>query len=86
MPDRWIQKTIKRKSRKYKPRGKGALTAEAERHGMTVSQFIKHVTKNPDKYNKITKQRVNLAKTLIKLSKRKSKKSNKTKKSKKSKK
>lgn len=49
---------------KGKPRGKGALTAQAKRHGMTVQEFIKEVNKNPDKYRKITKQRVQLAKTL----------------------
>ena len=49
---------------KGKPRGKGALTAQAKRHGMTVNQFIKEVVKNPSKYRRITKQRVQLAKTL----------------------
>jgi len=49
---------------KGKPRGKGTLTAQAKRHKMTVNQFIREVTKNPDKFRKITKQRVKLAKTL----------------------
>jgi len=49
---------------KGKPRGKGTLTAQAKRHKMTIAQFIREVNRNPDKFRKITKQRVQLAKTL----------------------
>ena len=57
----------KKKGTKGKPRGPGTLTAQAKRHGMSVKQFIRHVNNNPKNFRKITKQRVNLAKTLMKL-------------------
>ena len=62
----WIQKALKNKGAKNKPRGEGTLTTSAKQHHMSVKQFAKDVDKNPDKYKKITKQRVNLYKSLKK--------------------
>ena len=62
----WIQETLDRKGKKGKPRGEGTLTAQAKREGMSVAQFAKEVEMRPDEYDKITKQRVNLYRTLKK--------------------
>ena len=62
----WIQKALKNKGVKHHPRGEGTLTTQAKLHNMTVKQFAKEVDKNPEKYKKITKQRVNLYKSLKK--------------------
>ena len=63
----FIQDALERTGKKGKPRGKGTLTNQAEAVGMSVAQFAKQVVAEPTKYNKITKQRVNLYKTLRRL-------------------
>jgi len=62
----WIQKALENKGVKNHSRGEGTLTTQAKQHKMSVKQFAKDVDKNPDKYKKITKQRVNLYKSLKK--------------------
>ena len=69
----FIQKVLNAPSRKNHPRGEGTLTESAKQHGMSVAAFANEVDKNPDKFQKITKQRVNLYRTLMKTRKKKSK-------------
>lgn len=59
---KWIQKAIKRP---------GAFTAKAKKAGKTPAGFAAAVTKNPDKYSKLTVQQANLAKTLKKITNKK---------------
>lgn len=61
-----IKKAIKRP---------GAFTKKANKAGKTVAGMAAAVTKNPNKYSKLTVQQANFAKTLRKISnnKRKSK-------------
>jgi len=59
---RWIQKAIKHP---------GALRRYAQRHGMTVRQLIANPPKDA---SPILKRRINLARTLMRLSKRKKRK------------
>ncbi len=63
---RWIQKVMDNKGKKGAPRGKGTLTAQAKREHLSVPQFAKEVELRPEDYDKITKQRVNLYRTLNK--------------------
>ena len=65
--DNWIQDALDAKGKKGKPRGEGTLTNQAEGHGMSVEEFAREVRDNPDKYDTITKQRVNFYRTLQKL-------------------
>jgi hypothetical protein len=58
----WIQGAIK------KP---GAFTAQAKKAKMPVAKFASKVTNNPDKFSTTTVKRANLAKTLMKMSKKK---------------
>jgi len=61
-PDKkWIQRAIKRP---------GAFTAKAKRAGKSVAGMVSAVTKNPEKYSKLTVQQANLAKTLRKINKK----------------
>lgn len=62
----FIQKALDTSGVKNHPRGAGTLTESAKQHGMSVKAFAKEVGNHPDKYQKITKQRVNLYKTLMK--------------------
>jgi hypothetical protein len=62
---KWIQKAIKRP---------GAFTAKAKKAGKSTSAFATAVTKNPNKYSKLTVQQANLAKTLKKITNKKKKK------------
>jgi len=62
----WIGKALDRKGKKGKPRGEGTLTRQAEAHGLSVEDFAREVKAHPCKFDKITKQRVNLYKTLRK--------------------
>jgi hypothetical protein len=71
----WIQKALDTDGVKNHPRGEGTLTESAKQHGMSVAAFAKQVDLHPDKYHKITHQRVNLYHTLMK--NRRSKKSKK---------
>lgn len=63
----WIGAVLDTKGKKGKPRGEGTLTRQAEGHGMSVEEFSRDVKANPNKYDTITKQRVNLYTTLRKL-------------------
>ena len=65
----FIQKALNRTGVKNHPRGAGTLTESAKQHNMSVAAFAKEVDKNPDKYQKITHQRVNLYKNLMKMKK-----------------
>ena len=67
---KWIQEALSAKGTKGSPRGEGTLTAQAKRHKMTVKQFASMVEKNPEDFEDITKQRVNLYKNLMKLKKK----------------
>jgi len=58
----WIKGAIK------KP---GAFSAQAEKAGMSTSEFAETVTKNPDDYSDKTVKRAQLAKTLAGLRKKK---------------
>lgn len=58
----WIQGAIK------KP---GAFSAQAEKAGMSTSDFAEEVTKNPKDYSDKTVKRAQLAKTLAGLRKKK---------------
>ena len=69
----WIQKALDTDGVKNHPRGEGTLTESAKQHGMTVAKFATEVENHPDKYQTITKQRVNLYRTLMKSRKKKSK-------------
>lgn len=62
---KWIQKAIKRP---------GAFTAKAKKAGKTPAGFATAVTKNPDKYSKLTVQQANFAKTLKKITNKNKKK------------
>jgi len=64
---RWIQKVFDNKGKKGAPRGKGTLTNQAKREHLSVQQFAKEVELRPEDYDKITKQRVNLYRTLKKI-------------------
>ena len=63
----WIGQVLDKKGKKGKPRGEGTLTRQAESKGMSVEEFAREVKANPNKYDTITKQRVNLYTTLRKL-------------------
>ena len=65
----FIQKVMANKGKKGAPRGAGTLTAQAKQHSMSVPEFAKEVERCPDKYKKITKQRVSLYNTLSKMKK-----------------
>ena len=60
--ENWIQGAIK------KP---GAFSAQAEKAGMSTSEFAEEVTKNPKDYIDKTVKRAQLAKTLAGLRKKK---------------
>jgi hypothetical protein len=62
--ENWIKGAIK------KP---GAFSAQAEKAGMSTSEFAEAVTENPDKYSEKTVKRAQLAKTLAGLRKKKKK-------------
>ena len=57
----WIAGAIKRP---------GAFTKKAKKAGKSVSGMAAAVTKNPNKYSKLTVQQANLAKTLKKINKK----------------
>jgi hypothetical protein len=59
---KWIQGAIKRP---------GAFTAKAKKAKKSVSAMATAITKNPDRYSKLTVQQANLAKTLSKINKKK---------------
>lgn len=59
--NKWIQGAIKRP---------GAFTAKAKKAGKSVAGMAAAVTKNPNKYSKLTVQQANLAKTLRKINKK----------------
>lgn len=63
----WIGKALDSKGKKGKPRGEGTLTRQAEANKMSVEEFAREVKSNPNKYDTITKQRVNLYTTLKKM-------------------
>ncbi len=69
----FIQKVLDTEGKKNAPRGAGTLTESAKQHGMSVKAFANEVERHPDKFQKITKQRVNLYRTLMKTKKKKSK-------------
>jgi hypothetical protein len=54
--EKFIQEVVS--SPKFK---KGALTAEAKRHGMTAMTFAHHVLAQPDKFSLRTRQRSQFA-------------------------
>jgi len=56
----WIKKATSVKGEKGKPRGKGTLTKQAQNAKKSVRAFAQEVVDNPHKYDKITRQRVNL--------------------------
>ena len=56
--EKWIQKAHLKK---------GAFTAQAEAHGMSIPEFIKHVRANPEKFSGTTKKRAALANTFRKI-------------------
>ena len=62
----FIQKALDTSGVKNHPRGAGTLTESAKQHGMSVPAFAREVDRHPDKFKKITHQRVNLYKTLMK--------------------
>ena len=66
MPKDWIQKAMNAKGKKGAPRGKGTLTKQAASHNKSVKAFAKQVENNPEDYETITKQRVNLYRVLTK--------------------
>ena len=62
----FICAALNRSGKKNAPRGSGTLTTSAKQHNMSIPAFVKNVEANPKKYNKITKQRVQLYKNLTK--------------------
>jgi len=62
--DRWIQGAIE---------NPGEFTEKAERHGMTVRRFIRHVLRNKKRFPKETIKQANLAKILRRIAKRRKK-------------
>jgi len=54
--DKWIQKAV------GKP---GSFTAQAKARGMTPAKLQAAVLSNPERYNKTTRKRANLRKTLV---------------------
>jgi len=61
---RWIQGAIEHP---------GEFTEKARRHGMTVSQFVRHVLKNKNKFSTETVRQAYLARTLRKMAKKRRK-------------
>jgi hypothetical protein len=49
----------------------GAFSRKAKEQGMTSAEYAAQVTANPDKYDPKTVKQANLAKTLMKLRKKK---------------
>jgi hypothetical protein len=66
MAERWIQRAIKRP---------GAFTAKARKRGKSVQEFAREVLANPSRYDTRTVRQASLARTLSRLSKRRSKRS-----------
>lgn len=64
----WIGAALSAKGKKGKPRGEGTLTAQAASHSMSIPAFANEVEMYPESFDKITKQRVNLYRTLRKIS------------------
>jgi len=62
----WIQKALATHGVKHHPRGEGTLTESAKQHGMSVKAFAAEVDRHPDKFQKITHQRVNMYHNLMK--------------------
>jgi len=54
-------------------KNKGAFRRQAARRGMTTSQFIEYVLRPDSKFDARTRRRANLAKTLIRINKKKRK-------------
>lgn len=64
----WIGKVLDKKGKKGKPRGEGTFTRQAETNGFgSVEEFARDIKANPNKYDTITKQRLNLYTTLRKM-------------------
>lgn len=59
--EKWIGPVVKEMKRKGT---EGAFTAQAERAGMGVQEFARHVLANPEDFSETTEDRAQFAKTM----------------------